>query len=70
MVDLGKIFGRIICVGYVLDLQDKGFRKDLVESCITTVRQEVSALFASFRFDNTVAVVDGYQEKSSWLAFS
>jgi alkylation response protein AidB-like acyl-CoA dehydrogenase len=70
MVDLGKIFGRIICVGYVLDLQDKGFRKDLVESCITTVRQEVSALFASFRFDNTVAVVDGYQENSSWLAFS
>jgi alkylation response protein AidB-like acyl-CoA dehydrogenase len=70
MVDLGKIFGRIICVGYVLDLQDKGFRKDLVESCIPTVRQEVSALFASFRFDNTVAVVDGYQENSSWLAFS
>jgi len=69
MVDLGKIFGRIIAVGYVLDLQSKGFRKDLVESCITTVRQEVSALFASFRFDHTVMVVEDYNDNSAWLKF-
>jgi len=69
MVDLGKIFGRIIAVGYVLDLQSKGFRKDLVDSCITTVRQEVSALFASFRFDHTVMVVEDYNDNSAWLKF-
>ena len=69
MVDLGKIFGRIIAVGYVLDLQSKGFRKDLVDSCITTVRQEVSALFASFRFDHTVTVVEDYNDNSAWLKF-
>lgn len=69
MVDLGKIFARIIVVGYVLDLQAKGFRKDLVDSCITTVRQEVSALFASFRFDNSVSVIEEYTDNSSWLKF-
>ena len=69
MVDLGKIFGRIIAVGYVLELQHKGFRKDLVDSCIATVRQEVSALFASFRFDHTVTVVEDYTDNSAWLKF-
>jgi len=69
MVDLGKIFGRIIAVGYVLELQAKGFRKDLVDSCITTVRQEVSALFASFRFDHSITVVEEYIDNSSWLKF-
>src|SRR5690606_39421918 len=38
MVDLGRILGRILCIGYVLDLGDKGFRKDLIENCITTVK--------------------------------
>jgi alkylation response protein AidB-like acyl-CoA dehydrogenase len=69
MVDLGKIFGRIIAVGYVLDLQSKGYRKDLVDNCIATVRQEVSALFASFRFDHTVTVVEDYNDNSAWLNF-
>jgi len=69
MVDLGKIFGRIIAVGYVLELQAKGFRKDLVDSCISTVRQEVSALFASFRFDHSITVVEEYTDNSSWLKF-
>jgi len=69
MVDLGKIFGRIIVVGYVLELQAKGFRKDLVDSCIVTVRQEVSALFASFRFDHSITVVEEYTDNSSWLKF-
>jgi alkylation response protein AidB-like acyl-CoA dehydrogenase len=69
MVDLGKIFGRIIAVGYVLDLQSKGYRKDLVDSCIATVRQEVSALFASFRFDHTVTVIEDYNDNSAWLKF-
>jgi len=69
MVDLGRILGRIISVGYVLELQDKGFRKDLIDNCITTVRQEVSALFASFRFDHSITVVEDYQDNSAWLKF-
>lgn len=69
MVDLGKILGRIITVGYVLELQVNGFRNDLVNNCISTVRQEVAALLASFHFDHTVQVVEGYSENSSWLNF-
>lgn len=70
LVDLGRILARIVCVGYVLDLQAKGYRKDLADSSIASVKQEVAALFASFHFDNTTKVVEDYQENSSWLSFA
>ena len=69
LVDLGRILGRIVCVGYVLELQDKGFRKDLVENCIATVRHEVSSLVSSFQFDSITGVIEDYAEESSWLKF-
>lgn len=69
MIDLGKIIGRITCVGYVLDLQNKGFRSDLAENCVVTVKQEVAALLASFNADNTVRAIEEYTANSSWLNF-
>lgn len=70
LVDLGRILSRIVCIGHVLDLQEKGFRKDLVDNSIKLVKQEISALFASFHFDNTADLVEDYQENSSWLDFA
>jgi len=70
LVDLGKILARIICISYVLDLDKKGFRNDLVQNCIDTMRQEIAALMSSFKFDNTVQVVEEYAEQSSWLKFA
>lgn len=69
MIDLGRILGRVIAVGYVLELQEKGFRKDMADNCIIMVKQEVAALLASFNAENAVKVVDGYAENSSWLSF-
>lgn len=69
LVDLGKIIGRIVSVGYVLDLQEKGFRKDLVDNCIVMVKQEIASLMCSFQFDNTIKVIEDYSEKSEWLQF-
>src|SRR5690554_7330342 len=42
LVDLGRILARIVCIAYVLRLGNKGFRKDLVDSSIVHVQQEVS----------------------------
>lgn len=70
LVDLGKIIGRIVSIGYVLELQEKGFRNDLVDNCISMVKQEVSALISSFHFDNPVSVVEDYPTDSSWLEFA
>ena len=70
LVDLGKILARIVCVGYVLELADKGYRQDLVDNSIEMVKQEVATLFASFHFDSITNVIEDYQEKSSWLDFA
>ncbi|WGQ11485.1 acyl-CoA dehydrogenase family protein [Pedobacter gandavensis] len=70
MVDLGKILARVICVGYVLKLEEKGYRKDLVQNCITMVKQEVSALIASLQYENNVTAIDDYSNGSSWLDFA
>jgi alkylation response protein AidB-like acyl-CoA dehydrogenase len=70
MYDLGKVLSRVISAGYVLDIGTKGFRKDMIDNCITMVQQEVGTLMASFCFDNKVHVVEGYAENSSWLAFA
>lgn len=70
LLDLGKILGRIVSVGYLLDMEISGFRKDLVKNCITSVQQEVAALIASFQFENKVQLVEDYKQGSSWLACS
>lgn len=69
LVDLGKILARIVCIDYVLDLEEKGFRKDLVQNCIGLVKQEVAALMCSFKFDQSIQVVEDYLDQSSWLKF-
>ncbi len=67
MVDLGRIIGRIVSVGYVLELQEKGFRKDLIENCIATVKHEISALVCAFQSESNTSVIEDYTEGSSWL---
>ncbi|MGA9648252.1 acyl-CoA dehydrogenase family protein [Pedobacter sp.] len=70
LVDLGKIIARIICAGYVIDLQEKGFRKELAENCIIMIKQEVASLVAALRFQNTAATITDYQVGSLWLDFA
>lgn len=69
LYDLGKIFSKIVSVGYVIQLGDKGFRNDLIDSCITNVKQEVASLISSFRFDNKVKAAEDYADNSIWFNF-
>ncbi len=69
LVDLGKIIARVVSLGYVLELGEKGFRQDLIDNCIVTVRQEVTALASSFQFDNSVKIIENYSDQSNWLDF-
>jgi alkylation response protein AidB-like acyl-CoA dehydrogenase len=68
-VEMGKVIGRIISMNQVLDLAEKGFRKDLIEGAITMLQQDISRLMAGFSFDNKVSVIEDYQENSDWILF-
>ena len=69
LVEMGRVIGRIISLNQVIDLANKGFRKDLVEGGITMLQQDISRLIAYFSFNNKSEVVEGYTENSSWLNF-
>jgi hypothetical protein len=69
LVEMGRVVGRIISLNQVIDLANKGFRKDLVEGGITMLQQDISRLIAYFSFNNKTEVVEGYNENSSWLNF-
>ena len=69
LVEMGRVVGRIISLNQVLDLANKGFRKDLIDGGITMLHQDISRLMATFSFNNKTDVVEGYEENSSWLNF-
>jgi hypothetical protein len=69
MIDLGKVFSRIIASNFVLGMGEKGFRNDLVTNCIDIIRVEVSTLISSFHAENLVIPVAEYKEKSWWYDF-
>jgi hypothetical protein len=69
MVDLGRILGRIISMQMVIDLGDRGYRKDLVDNCLSMMRRQIRAFAGSFRDPLQTKLVDEYEEGSSWLGF-
>lgn len=68
-VEMGKIIGRVISMNQVLEMAEKGFRKDLIDGGITMLQQEITYLMATFSFNNKSKVVESYEENSSWLKF-
>ena len=69
LVEMGKVIGRVISLNLVIDLEDKGYRKDLIEGGVLMLKQEITALISSFNFSNKEDVVEGYEENSLWLDF-
>lgn len=69
-VDLGKIIGRVVSANLVADLGMKGFRQDLVRNSLETIKQEISMLVSSFKFETNVLPIEEYKDSSFWLSFS
>lgn len=69
LVEMGRVMGRIISLNQLLDLAEKGFRKDLIDGGITMLQQDIFRLIANFSFNNKTEVIEGYHENSSWLSF-
>jgi alkylation response protein AidB-like acyl-CoA dehydrogenase len=70
LVEFGQVISRIISMDLVLHLEEKGFRKDLIDNAIHTLKQDISSLLNTFHFQNSNNVVVDYEEDSFWLDFS
>ncbi len=69
MLDLGKVFSRIIASNFVIEMGEKGFRNDLVTNCINMIKVDVSILISSFHAENIVTPIEDYEDKSRWFDF-
>src|SRR5690625_5469041 len=69
LVDLGRVFSRIIASNYVLDLGKKGFRQDLVNQCLENIKVEISSLVGAFHTDNNTTPFEEYEDHSQWFKF-
>ena len=69
MVELGRVIGRVISLNQVLEIADKGFRKDLIAGGVRMLQQDITNLMATFSFKNKHQVVLDYEKNSSWLDF-
>lgn len=68
-IDLGKIISRVVSANLVADMGLKGFRQDLIENSIETMKHEISMLVSSYKFQINVSPVTDYKEAGSWLSF-
>lgn len=68
-VDLGKIISRIVSANQIVDMGLKGFRPDLIFNSIEMLKQEVSMLVSSYKFQTKVLTIEDYKDSSSWLSF-
>ena len=67
LVELGQVLGRLVSSEMVINIGDKGFRKDLVDNCIAIINQDITALMGSFSHKNRARLVEDYQYDSSWI---
>ncbi len=70
IVDLGKIISRVISANHVANLGAKGFRSDLINDGLETIKHEISMLVSSYKFQTKISPIEEYKDKSSWLAYS
>lgn len=67
IVDLGKAFSRIVTADSLFNLEEKGFRKDLIQNSLLSFQQDISNLVNSFSNNKQVNSIEDYQVGSSWL---
>ena len=69
LVDLGRIISRVISANMVISMSNKGFRKDLVEKCIDSLRQDVKSLVCTYGVHSDVDPTIDYNQESKWVNF-
>lgn len=69
LIDFGKIISRVISFDFVLDIENSGFRKDLVSNCLEILKLDVSRLVTTFSQNNKVKQIEEYTENSYWYDF-
>ena len=66
LVELGRGVARIISMGFVKDLGDRGFRSDLIANCLATLQMEVESIVARLDQLADCVVSTDNRESAAW----
>ncbi len=69
LVDLGKIISRIVSANLVAEMGENGFRSDLINNSLETIKHEITMFVSSYKFNTAVLPIEDYKQDSSWLSF-
>lgn len=67
LLELGRIFSRISAMNLVIKLEENGFNKELIETSLANIQQELASLLGGFSVRNTTALIEEYRDGKSWL---
>jgi hypothetical protein len=69
LIELGRMLARLVSMDFVIELGDRGFRSDLVASCLANVRSEIESIVSHVRTSSLVKRCDEYLDGSAWKDF-
>jgi alkylation response protein AidB-like acyl-CoA dehydrogenase len=70
LVELGQVISKVISMDHVIYLEEKGYRKDLIDNAVLVLKQEISNLLNAFHYPNTAIVIVDYKDRSHWMDFA
>jgi len=65
-VRLGKIVAWLLSIGYVLDLADHGFRRDLIDNAIAVVRLKIAEQAIGLSQSKPRSLIEDYVDGGDW----
>jgi hypothetical protein len=68
-VELGRAIARIFAMGFVMNLGDLGFRAELIEGAVASLRQDIGGILEGYRLGNNAGVVENFTENGEWLRY-
>lgn len=69
LVDLGKIIAHVIMSQMVINLEAKGYRKELINNALDMLRLDSQRLLVPFNTSLRKSVIIDYQDGSNWREF-
>lgn len=69
LVELGHVLGRVFSLEMVIRLGETGFRSDLINNCISNLKNEINNSLSSYKTNHPTDIIEDYMEDSNWKNF-
>jgi len=69
LVQLGRALGRMVSMEMTIRLGESGFNSDMISNSLKIVKSEIESLFSTYSFQESAAIIEDYDDSSSWLQF-